>query len=244
MIEVEISEIVSEMRGENIDVTSVAEASIFNRDQNVSFGGTGDASFDSLMNEVDQFITETNHLTDQARAEIAARKSPMESSGYVYNTGDVGLDNLLNKTQQELSEYNNFVNQVRMELGPGKYLSIDDAINQAGSNGLLGYIQQRLEWMENATPEQLKQYSHQMNWRHEIEIARAHERNLLQDRGDLLDQFVKHQTKDQFNAEKAGYRQINPWDSYRGYTGDPNLFEKDGVIYRLMPNSSGNMVRL
>ena len=215
----------------------------------VSFGRTGDVSFDDLMDRVDQFNAETRQLTELARQEIAAKTSaqmttPIASSTYTYNTGDAQLDNLLNEAYREMSEYRTQTDQVRMELGPGKYLSIDDAINQGGSQGLTDYIQQRLDWMERATPEQLRQYEHQVNWQHEVEMARLHEHEVLQEQGDLMEQFIKHQTKEQFDAERAGYHQVNPWSPYRLYTGDPNIFEKDGELYRLIPGTGGTMERI
>lgn len=216
----------------------------------IAFGRTGDASFDSLMDEVDNFNTETRQLTELARAEVAANAAgktlfPSEAScEYTYNTGDSHLDGLLNEVQQGTAEYRALADQARMTLGPGKYLSIDDAINQGGRQGLSDFIQQRLDWMEHATPEQLQQYERQGYWQHEISMARAHEHDLLQEQGDLVGQFIKHQTKEQFDVEKAGYHQVNPWDTYRGYTGDPNIFEKDGEIYRLIPNSGGLMKRI
>jgi len=60
----------------------------------------------------------------------------------------------------------------------------------------------------------------------------------------LAKQFIKHQTKEQFDAEKAGYHQVNPWSPYRLYTGDPNIFEKDGELYRLIPGTGGTMERI
>ena len=216
---------------------------------NVSFGCTGDASFDSLIDEVDKFNAETRQLTELARQEIAANDigSSVDSSsygGYTYDTGDAHLDNLLNEVQQCTAEYGALADQARMELGPGKYLSIDDAINQGGSQGLADFIQQRLDWMDHATPEQLRQFEHQIDWQHEVDVARTHEHEVLQEYGDLLKQFAKHQTKEQFDAEKAGYHQVNPWSPYRLYTGDPDIFEKDGELYRLIPGTGGTMERL
>lgn len=42
-------------------------------------------------------------------------------------------------------------------------------------------------------------------------------------------------TVDQFRAEQAGYNQVFPHNPYAGgYTGDPNIFEKNGDFYRLI----------
>lgn len=215
----------------------------------IFFGRTGDASFDDLMDRVDQFNVETRQLTELARQEAAVENSeqdvsPAASSTYVYNTGDTQLDNLLNDTYREIAESRTLADQARTDLGPGKYLSIDDAINQGGSQGLSDFIQQRLDWMEHATPEQLRQYEHQINWQREVETARLHEHEAMQERRDLIEQFIKHQTKEQFDAEKAGYRQVNPWSPYQFYTGDPDIFEKDGELYRLIPGTGGTMERL
>ena len=166
----------------------------------------------------------------------------LDASGYTYNTGDGHLDGLLNELHQDLTEYNALADQARMELGHGKYLSVEDAMNKGGRQGLADFIQQELDWMDHATPEQLRQFEHQSAWRHEMEMLRLHEKELLHEQGELEQRFIKHQTKEQFEAEKDGYQQVNPWDMYRGYTGDPNIFEKDSELYRLTPG--GTMVRL
>lgn len=204
----------------------------------VAFGGTGDPSFDSLMDRVDQFNAETRQLTEMARMEAAANCStpmvpPIESGGFEYHTGDSHLDNLLAEAQQGLTEYRALADQARMQLGSGQYLSIDDAIEHGGSQGLSDFLQQRLDWMDHATPEQLRQFEHQVNWEHETEMARAHQHDLLEERSDLAERFIKHQTEAQFQMEKDGYHQVNPWGPYQGQQGDPNLFEKDGHLFKL-----------
>lgn len=235
--------------GAGCEATPSVDLHLTDGSHSISFGRTGDASFDDLMDRVDQFNAETRQLTELARQEVAAKTavhdaSSAASSTYTYNTGDPHLDNLLNDAYREMSEYRTLADQARMELGPGKYLSIDDAINQGGSQGLSDFIQQRLDWMEHATPEQLRQYEHQVNWQHEVEMLRLHENDILHGQSDLAKQFIKHQTKEQFDAEKAGYHQVNPWSPYRLYTGDPNIFEKDGELYRLIPGTGGTMERI
>lgn len=235
--------------GVGCEATPSVDLHLTDGSHSISFGRTGDASFDDLMDRVDQFNAETRQLTELARQEIAARNSaqvtqPTASNTYTYNTGDAHLDDLLNRAYKGMAECRTLAEQARAELGPGKYLSIDDAINHGGSQGLTDFIQQRLDWMEHAMPEQLRQYEHQVNWQHEVEMLRLHENDILHEQGDLMTQFIKHQTKEQFDAEKAGYHQVNPWSPYRLYTGDPNIFEKDGELYRLIPGTGGTMERI
>lgn len=216
----------------------------------VSFGRTGDASFDDLMDRVDQFNTETRQLTELARQEIAAKTSaqvstPVASSAYTYNTGDAQLDNLLNEAYREMLEYRTLTNQVRMELGPGKYLSIDDAINQGGSQGLTDYIQQRLDWMEHATPEQLRQYEHQVNWQHEVEMARLHEHEVLQENGETERAFISDMTPEQyrtverFGLEKVDVTGLSPRVT-TDFTDGKDLYKVnfDGSAYKIVDGIS------
>ncbi len=221
--------------GENTDTMSHAPG--FHASP-VAFGSTGDPSFDSLMDRVDQLNAETRQFAELARMETATDLSSTMapsagSGGFACNTGDTDLNSLLNRANQAMGEFSTLADQARMGLGPGQYLSIDDAIAQGGSQGLSDFLQQRLDWMDHATPEQLRQFEHQVNWGHETEIARAHEHDLLREQGDLAERFIKHQTEDQFQMEKEGYHQVNPWEPYQGQQGDPNLFEKDGHFFKL-----------
>ena len=217
----------------------------------ISFGRTGDVSFDKLMDDVEQFNAECRELAEKARIEAGGNHdrpahSNVTSGGYTYNTGDTHLDNLLNETYRTMSEYNAMLDMARAQIGPDRYLSFDDAIQRGGSKGLHDYIQQLRGWMDQASPDEIRQWVHENNMRHEQERARLHEQEILHEHSELERQFIKNQTDEQFKAEKDGYRQVFPDNkyAYRLPQGDPNIFEKDGEYYRLIPGTGGRMERL
>lgn len=154
-------------------------------------------------------------------------------------SGDPGLDALL----EEASRLRHECSDLAMEAG-GSAGALDRGLERmdAERQALDSYIDNRLQWLDNATPEQVRRHQHECETELELALARNHEQELVRERADLEEQFIKNQTESQFQAEKAGYRQVHPWSMYRGYTGDPNLFEKDGELYRL--DSSGGLTRI
>lgn len=85
--------------------------------------------------------------------------------------------------------------------------------------------------------------THPDNWQsmaqHNLEMEKMssndmqHISDLQKDMHDQKAQFDAHMNQDQWNAIQNGYHQVNPYDTYQGYTGDPNIFERDGFLYRL-----------
>ena len=158
-----------------------------------------------------------------------------------FHTGDSDLDRLLSEAQQARLDSGYLASLPGLEPGNGAYLSIDDALQRGGSQGLSDFIQQRLDWMEHASPDDLRQYAHQVDWEHESEMARLHMGELQHEQGELAERFIKHQTEEQFNAEKQGYHQVYPSYISDNWDKDHNLFEKDGELFRLIPGTGGEM---
>lgn len=154
-------------------------------------------------------------------------------------SGDPGLDALLEEASQLRHECSDLAMEASGTTGAlDRGLQRMDAERQA----LDSYIDNRLQWLDNATPEQVRRYQHECETELEQAMAQHHEQELVRERAELEERFLKHQTESQFQTEKAGYRQVHPWSIYYGYTGDPNLFEKDGELYRL--DSSGGLTRI
>lgn len=157
-------------------------------DHSISFGRSGDADLDRLLDEADQLRRDIH--TD------------FQTAG--------GIDGAFERTTAHYSDFRQSIENMKSDI-----MNMDD--------------------------DQLRRFANHQAGEARLFEAESHVKEVESDIHDFEMQRAAHQTEAQYRMEQDGYHQLHPY-THVGPHGDPNLFEKDGELFKL--DDFGNRYRI